>query len=442
MKIDSKTKVGDHPSLKKLLTIIIPTKNRPYLLDRSLSYYAEINFLARIVVIDSSDSILSKKTKKTCNKYDKNLTIDYTHVGVNTEVSDKHYIAADMVDTPYILSVGDDDFPLESAINKILLKLEKDSSIVAAFGERMAITQIDSKTSGFKWVGAYPNYSGISITNNNALDRIRRIPIPMWQQYPNSIFRTEPYREAYKMVRNLEHTQYAEFFTLSFILAHGKWVKYNILFAVCHQESESCHFKDRNLFPSYIGSGGSVLNGVSQKSWSKNVSQLCYRTAHEFLNDSDDSVENVAHKIRDTYYSKLIYFLEYNNRLSDNLFDSNSSVLRVIHNIYRKISKLYWIAVLHDKPGGVYEYVKFLYGVAKEITSGRLIRMVFSSNTNNNLRALLISIKRSGSLDFESDNLLLNSSKFCKEYRIIFKIWTNDPCPQSCPKQLKNNLHD
>jgi glycosyltransferase domain-containing protein len=419
-------------SLQKLLTIIIPTKNRPYLLNRSLYYYTKIKFLARIIIIDSSDDALSSQTKKTCDKYCDKLSIDYIHVSADTEVSDKHYTAADMVDTPYILSVGDDDFPLVSTVEEILLKLEKDKSIVAAFGERVAIKQISPKTSNLKWVKSYPNYSGISITNSNALDRIRRLPIPIWQQYPNAIFRTIPYKKAYKMVRDIEHTQYAEFFTLALILAHGKWVKYDMLFAVCHQESKFCRFKDRDLFPSYIGTGGSVLNGISQKSWSKVVSQLCYKTALEFVdkNDSLDDVKDVAYEVRNIYYSKLVHYLEYNNNLSDNLIDSGSIFLRRSNGMLRKFNKFYWIFVLYDKSGGIYEFINFILGLGREILNGRFFKMMYKSKTDVNMIGLLSSIKRTGSLKYESESLMHISSKYSKEYQVIFNIWTNDPCPQ------------
>ena len=299
-------------------------------------------------------------------------TIDYFNVDVDTEISEKQHIAAEMVTTPYLLLIGDDDFPLKSTIEDILIELEKDKSIVAAFGQRVAITQIDNKTSGFKWVKSCPNYSGISITNSNALDRMRKQPIPMWQQYPNSVFRTKPYQKAFKMVGKLEHTQYAEFFTQSFILSYGKWVKYNKLFSVCHQESKFCRFKDRYLFPYYIGKNGSVLSGISQNKWSKTVSLLCDLVGKEIAAISQQDSKDISFQIRKIYYSKLVYYLECNNSLSNNLIDSDSTTLKIINNALRKIGKFYWTIVLYDRSGGIYEFIIFLFGFFREI-----IKLIF-----------------------------------------------------------------
>jgi glycosyltransferase domain-containing protein len=417
---------------QELLTILIPTKDRPYLLNRSLHYYVQAGILTKIIIVDSSNSALSKKTKEICDRYSDRLDIDYSYVDTDMEISNKLYIAADRVNTPYLLSIGDDDFPLKSTIEEILCNLEKDKTIVAGFGQRVALMQITSKKSGFKWVKSYPNYGGVSITNNSALDRIRRLPIPIWQQYPNAIFRTNPFKKAWQTVRKLEHTQYAEFFAFSLILAHGKWLKYDMLLAVCHQESKFCSFKDRGLFPSYIGTGGSVMSGISQKSWSKVVSSLCYKTACEFVdkNDSLGDIEDVAYEIRSIYYSKLVHYLEYNNNLSDNLIDSNSVFLRRMNGMLRKFSKFYWMFVLYDKSGGIHEFINFILGLGREILNGRFFKMMYKSKTDTNIIGLLSSIKRTGSLKYESDSLMHISSKYSKEYQIIFNVWTNDPCPQ------------
>jgi glycosyltransferase domain-containing protein len=421
--------------MNKLLTILIPTKNRYKLLNRTLSYYAKTNTIFKIIVADSSDNEYGNNTKIICEKYNTNLNIDYLRFPADIEPYNKNYMSLSDVSTPYVLCIGDDDFPLNSSIELILSKLEKDKSIAAAFGDRVAITQIFEKKFGKKWVKTYPNYSGISITSNNPLDRIKRLPIPNWQQYPNSIYKTNVLKKACGAVSKLKHTQYLEFFYFSMVVAHGKWVKYDTLFAVCHQESKICHFKDRYLYPSYIGSGGSVLSGISQDSWSRVVSLLCNVVGREISIVNMQDSKYVSNQVRKIYYSKLVYFLEYKNNLSDNLIDSNSILLKKINNILRKISKIYWTIVLYDKSGGIYEFFKFSYGFAREIINGRFVRLALKPTTNTSIKDLLISIKRTGSLNYESDSLLHPSSKYHKEYKIIFDIWTDNPCPQQLEKR-------
>jgi glycosyltransferase domain-containing protein len=429
--------------MNDLLTILIPTKNRPLLLDRSLSYYAKSKIDVKIIIADSSDKESKNKTKKIFEKYKDILQLFYFHAPENIEPMAKNNLALDFISTPYIFPIGDDDFPLKSSMEIILNNLEKDTSIAAGFGNRVAIKQVSSKNEKLKWVKVYPNYSGISIKNDNPLDRIKRLPIPNWQQYPNAIYRTEVFKKSAEMVSKFEHTQYAEFFSLSMVLVKGKWIKYDLLFAVCHQESKFCNFKDRFLYPHYIGSAGSVLSGVSQDKWSKIVSFLCHKVSKEILNDrASDKTENqtdLALDIRKIYYAKLIYYLESNNKLSNYLIDSNSNILIKLNNFFRKISKFYWLLILYNKSGGILEFVKFAIGFLKELLRGRFLKILFYSNTNHNFLSLLQSIKRTGSLDYESDSLLKKSSKYSDEYKIIFDIWINNPCPQ---KLNESSLHD
>jgi hypothetical protein len=134
----------------------------------------------------------------------------------------------------------------------------------------------------------------------------------------------------------------------------------------------------------------------------------------------------------------LVYFLEYKGSLSDNLIDTDSDILRIINIVFRKLGKFYWIIVLYDKSGGIYEFIKFLFGLIKEIINGRFIRLALKSTTSSSIKDLLISIKRTGSLNYESDSLLSISSKYHKEYKVIFDIWENNPCPQRLEKDLDN----
>ena len=102
------------------------------------------------------------------------------------------------------------------------------------------------------------------------------------------------------------------------------------------------------------------------------------------------------------------------------------------------MSRFYWVIILYDKSGGIHEFIQFLFGLIKEIINGRFIRLALKSTTSSSIKDLLISIKRTGSLNYESDSLLSISSKYHKEYKVIFDIWENNPCPQ----RLKEDLHD
>jgi glycosyltransferase domain-containing protein len=420
--------------MSNLLTIVIPTKNRHFLLDRTLGYYVAANIDANIIIADSSVSELCKENKTICTKYSKDLKIEYFHVHEDTELFKKYSISADMATTKYILTIGDDDFPLKLSIDELMLKLEKDNSIAAIFGERVAIMKVSKESVNDKWIKTYPNYSGISNTSADSLDRIKKLPIPNWQQYQNSIIRTSIFKKSINMVKELNYTQYSEFFFSAMVLIHGTWVKSNLLFAVCHQESKLCKFKDRYLYPYYIGDKGSVFSGISQDSWSKTISFLCDAIGRDLSKIYPEDKDFFSNKIRKIYMSKLFYYFEYSNNLSNFLLNEESFFIRVINNYFRKFGSFYWTIALYDKPGGAKEYFRFAIGLIREVLNGNLIKVRVKSSTNISTKDLLVSIKRVGSLDYEAYILLNKSSRYNKEFTHIFKIWKNNPCPQQLKK--------
>lgn len=54
---NSVTNTNNLPMPQDLITILIPTKNRPYLLNRSLNYYKKIGLLIRLIIADTGGGI-------------------------------------------------------------------------------------------------------------------------------------------------------------------------------------------------------------------------------------------------------------------------------------------------------------------------------------------------------------------------------------------------
>ena len=50
------------------LSIFVPTKNRYYYLSKLLDYYSSINFTGELIILDSSNEIVQKNSKRNIKK--------------------------------------------------------------------------------------------------------------------------------------------------------------------------------------------------------------------------------------------------------------------------------------------------------------------------------------------------------------------------------------
>ena len=96
------------------LTIIIPTINRPSMLRRTLAYYVRSDISSKIILADSSNEESKNLNNDIMRDFSNKLEIEYFHVHQDTSVMKKISIATDMVDTEYVLTIGDDDYLLKS----------------------------------------------------------------------------------------------------------------------------------------------------------------------------------------------------------------------------------------------------------------------------------------------------------------------------------------
>jgi len=409
------------------LTIIIPTINRSTMLDRTLSYYMKAGIYSKIILADSSNKSLKAKNKNLVSKYSTHLDIEYFHVSEETDVGDKVFVACEMVKTPYVLMIGDDDFVLKSSASKIIRGLENDKELAAGYGQRLGIAALSQSTKGTRWMSLFPWYD-MQIINKDPLDRIRHIPVPSWQQYPYAIFRTHVMKKAYQVTNGFKSTQYIDFFINATILFHGKWKKFDCLFTVCNADSSYYTLRDRSSFPYYWGKKGNIISQtMSQPFWSEYVIKLS-KNVVDLLPKSDS--DDLAREIRDIYYAINNRYIEHHYIFSRSLFNSNQWLSLKINTFIVRLTRILYIFLLPDKNGGVSSYWVFFRGLLKETVTLRLFKNLYNQDKSNKIKNLLISIRRTGTLDYELVNLLSPSSAYYKEFSLIFKVWKSNPTPK------------
>jgi len=116
-----------------MISMIIPTKNRSQFLARQLKYYSEMGFDGPILVGDSSNGNHLKDNKELISTLDSNLSIvylEYPTLVVHRCVQQ----LVNLVRTPYIVHICDDDFLVPSGLEKCRLFLDNHRDYVAAHG--------------------------------------------------------------------------------------------------------------------------------------------------------------------------------------------------------------------------------------------------------------------------------------------------------------------
>src|SRR3989338_235501 len=110
-----------------MITIILPTMNRPDFLERLLRYYAAVNFQHSIFIGDASDSGPADKAKTVVAKFKSNLNVEY-HGCPGLSIAQTVAKLNQSLKTPYAVLTGDDDFLVPAGIGRCVDFLKRNPS--------------------------------------------------------------------------------------------------------------------------------------------------------------------------------------------------------------------------------------------------------------------------------------------------------------------------
>lgn len=179
----------------KLITLMIPTYNRPEFLKRILQYYNQYKVNFNIIVADSSKPYNKKLNRKIVQLFP-NLNILYIDKFSSKLIS--HHKFAKMVEfvkTKYCVFCADDDFIVPNGINEAVDFLEKNADYSTAHGSYISFYAFNNPLGPkkFWWNFIYPYRS---ITYQKAEDRLAAHPDDC-QQVLYAVRRTEIVKTCY-----------------------------------------------------------------------------------------------------------------------------------------------------------------------------------------------------------------------------------------------------
>ena len=141
-----------------MISLLIPTLNRPAFINRLLNYYSHNYFEGNILIGDSSKDNNLTKNINTIKSFEKKLNIFHYHYP-NHNPAQAYSKLLNEVNTDYVAIVMDDDYLVPKSINKCINYLEnhKDYSSANGIGIKIYINN-DKICGNLINVHSYPQY--------------------------------------------------------------------------------------------------------------------------------------------------------------------------------------------------------------------------------------------------------------------------------------------
>lgn len=150
-----------------LITLIIPTFNRPVFLQRVLSYYSDLRAPFNIVVADSSSGAALEQNRKIVGSAQAGLKLDQQIYSADTTPFAKLSTTLKTICSTFVAICADDDFIIPDAIANCVAFLEHNPEYAIAHGCSVAV-----RVSAEGEIREASNYPQRSIELDEAGDRL------------------------------------------------------------------------------------------------------------------------------------------------------------------------------------------------------------------------------------------------------------------------------
>lgn len=198
-----------------LYTLVIPTYNRPALLQRLLEYLARQQWKFPVLVLDSSgpEALAKNREAASLAPHVRHVTFDSS-----TDPYAKMRDGMAMVETPYCSLCADDDLVVPAAIERCVRALERDPQAAVAHGYYFNFKE----TSVFEL--SYVVYRGPSIEDETPLARLRRL-FAKYEAVIYGVYRTPVARRMFRDVQTLDTVLARELITGAITALAGKCLR-------------------------------------------------------------------------------------------------------------------------------------------------------------------------------------------------------------------------
>jgi len=140
-----------------MLTVLIPTKNRPYVVANQIKYLDSAKFPFHVIYVDASNDDLFSKLSNYLNQADLNVSVEH-HKAIKVDsdfVASRSYQQTreglKLVRTPYVVFAGDDDYHHPDGLMELVSALDAEPDASTCGGMGVVLTTFREQGSeGFK----------------------------------------------------------------------------------------------------------------------------------------------------------------------------------------------------------------------------------------------------------------------------------------------------
>ena len=409
------------------LTILIPTQDRSYFLDRAFLFYSSLNFNCRFIVGDSSTTKnFIRKAKEVCYKYRNTLNIEFYNYNSDVSFGGKLNLIANKSKTEFTAIIGDDDVFINTGIDECINYLRKKNDTVAAFGHRITF-KIESKVNNTNDWYCLNQIRSKGLESNDYKERIQVIDTQSWSNFLYAVYRSETIKNSLGVIKNLKYNIPTENLLYYSILISGKWKKIDTLFSVIGFESKFFRYKLRSSFPDYWANNGTILKQLSKSTFSKDFDKGISNIQILFKNKID------MNEVRE---SILISFWSNNTKyLNEKLGHIHLVKKKLLSYIFYKLYLINYKLWHYFKE---YSLINFLGILCKELFRPYFWKILLRKKQNSvtidqeegvskNYIFIIKTIIHHKSLDCTDVALLSEKGKYYSVFIPAFKIWKKYP---------------
>jgi len=283
--------------VKSMISILIPTMNRPHFLRRALSYYAHVHFNGYVCIGDSSSGDQRQQVEQIIHAFQARLNIIHAHF------PNPPYLHAGMVvqkvleqaPTPYAVTGCDDDFVFLDGIKQCIDFLETNPEYSAAHGVRFKALLQPEGIYG-RWKAAYI-VAGHNLESASAYER--------WTGYIRQatstsvyVHRTETWRRMYRDVGRIKSSYLgAEVLPCSLSAITGKIKQLDCITYIMQIYEQQYHSARKYFTPSALDedSQQTLIQSLAEAIAAQENQALGVEATHEIYSQVERDIrEHVA----------------------------------------------------------------------------------------------------------------------------------------------------
>ena len=291
-----------------MISILIPTLNRPEFLYRALKYYRAAGFDGVISIGDSSDDVNSAKNMDAINRVTDGLRVDYQYYS-----KDKYHIGLvvkdliDRAETSYVALCCDDDFLNVNGVKKCASFLDGNPDYVSARGIRITfmLSNLDSVYGKIDNLLYVPS---LDLESESAADR--------WATYMRcntatayNVHRKVTFQKMWQRIEEFfTHDLKHEIYPCSVTCLLGKTKNIDVLYNVVQHHRGSLSFSGKIR----------IYDAIVSEGWSSDVRHFCNYVCDELkMRDklSEEEARSFFYKEFENYLlSQFLYYTGLDNK--------------------------------------------------------------------------------------------------------------------------------